>query len=187
MNMTRHYATVPLLCLFAGGFVHTGRVAAQDRTGKSPFSIQTVIEEVRQSPFHASPGPGVAAMRAHLVPPPLSHRPVQIESSERAVSGGNIFFFSLPLAAVLDVLAFSDIGDEGYSLDPLISLGAIAAPTLVARLTGARTVFALVGSAMGFGSGALFAKAFDRFGVFLAPAIHAGATAVLSILGDRTR
>ncbi|MYH53986.1 MAG: hypothetical protein F4139_13745 [Gemmatimonadetes bacterium] len=189
MNTAGRYATLMLPCVLAGGcLAHAGGLAAQDRTGKSPFSIQTAIEEVRRSPFHASPGPGIQAMRAHEVPQPLPPRPVQItESSERGVSGGNIFFFSLPVAAVLDVLAFSGIGDEGYSLDPLISLGAIAAPTLVARLTGARTVFALVGSAMGFGSGALFAKAFDKFGVFLAPAIHTGATAVLSILGDRTR
>ena len=69
----------------------------------------------------------------------------------------------------------------------MIALGAIAAPTLVAKLTGARTGFALAGSALGFGSGALFAKAFDKFGIFVAPALHAGATAVLSVLGDRAR
>ena len=73
------------------------------------------------------------------------------------------------------------------SVESLISLGAVAAPALIAKLTGARTWFALVGSALGFASGALFAKAFDKFGIFLAPALHAGATAILSVLGDRAR
>ena len=109
------------------------------------------------------------------------------DTIEPGVSGGNIFFFSLPVAAVLDVLALSDVDDEGFGIDPLIALGAIAAPPVVARLSGARTVFALAGSVVGFGSGALMAKAFDRFGVFLAPALHVGATTILSILGDRAR
>ena len=106
---------------------------------------------------------------------------------ERAASGGNIFFFSLPVAAVLDVLVLAEVDDDGFSLNPLVSLGAIAVPALVAKLTGARTGFALAGSALGFGSGALFAKAFDKFGIFVAPALHAGATAVPSVLGDRPR
>ena len=182
-------ATLALLCVLAGPcFVHFGGLTAQDRTGKSSFSIQAAIDELRRSPFHASRGPGLSALAPDEVPPPLSHLATQTtDFPERAVSGGNIFFFSLPVAAVLDVLVLAEVGDEGFSLNPLISLGAVAAPALVAKLTGARTGFALVGSALGFGSGALFAKAFDKFGIFLAPALHAGATAVLSVLGDRAR
>lgn len=189
MTITRHFATVPLLCLLSGlSLVLAGGATAQDRTGESPFSIQAAIEETRRSPFHVLPEPGIPAVLSGEVSHPLSHPPIQTtDSPDRPVRGGNIFFFSLPVAAVLDVLVLAEVGDEGFSLDPLISLGAIAAPTLIARLLGARTAFALAGSALGFGSGALFAKAFDKFGIFVAPALHTGATAVLSILGDRAR
>lgn len=189
MTGTRHSARLPRLCLIAAVcFVHAGSAAAQNRTVTWPFSIDASIEEVRRSPFHAPHGPGLPTLASDEVLSPLSHPPTQTtDFPERTVSGGNIFFFSLPVAAVLDVLVLAEVGDEGFSLDPLISLGAIAAPTLIAKLTGARTAFALVGSVLGFGSGAMFAKAFDKFGVFVAPALHAGATAVLSVLGDRAR
>lgn len=189
MSMTRHYATLLLPCLLAGASTVLARGAvAQDRTGKSPFSVQAAIEQARRSPFHASAPPGIPAMPPGEDPQPSSRLPIQTaESGERGVSPGNIFFFSLPVAAVLDLLALSDIGEAGLGVDPLISLGAVAGPALVARLTGARTVFALVGSALGFVNGAFIAKAFDKFGIFVAPALHAGVMAALSILGDRTR
>ena len=189
MTGNQHLTRLPRLCLIAAvGFVHAGGAAAQDRTAERPFSIEAAIEEARRSPFHAShrqgpltPAPG----EAHA---PSSRLPAQTtDLRDRTLSGGNIFFLSLPVAAVLDLLVLGDVGDEGFDLDPLASLGAVAAPALVARLMGARTLFALVGSTLGFGSGALFAKAFDKFGIFLAPALHAGATTVLSILGDRAR
>lgn len=193
MTSIRHPKTLFLLCVLAApGFVRFGELAAQDRTKDRASSLQAAIDEVRRSPFHASRGSVVWALvrdeTATEVRRPSPRTSTQVrDSGERPVSGGNIFFFSLPIAAVLDVLALSDVDDEGFGIDPLVALGGIAAPVLVARLTGARTVFALVGSALGFGSGAMLAKAFDKFGVFLAPALHAGATAVLSILGDRTR
>ena len=189
MTKTRHLATLALMGVLACPcFVHAGGLAAQDRTGESSFSIQAEINEIGRSPFHASHVPGLPTLAPDEAPPPFPQLPIQTtDSRERAVSGGNIFFFSLPVAAVLDVLVLAEVGDEGFSFNPLISLGAVAAPALVAKLTGARTGFALAGSALGFGSGALFAKAFDKFGIFLAPALHAGATAVLSVLGDRAR
>jgi len=191
MTMTRHYATVPLLCLLAlagPSPVLAGGATAQDRTGKSPFSMQAAIEQARRSPFHAAALPGIQATDPGEVPQPLSDLPIQVtDSREGAVSAGNIFFFSLPVAAVLDLVAMSDIGEAGLGLDPLISLGAVAGPALVARLTGARTVFAVVGSALGFLNGVFITKAFDKFGIFVAPAFHAGVMAALSILGDRTR
>ena len=165
--------------------VGAGAQAAPPPTKPSPLSA--AIDEVRRSPFHASQGPGLPTLAPDELPPkPLSHLPPQnTDFRERAVSGGNIFFFSLPVAAVLDVLVLAKVDDHGFSINSLIALGAIAAPTLVAKLTGARTGYALAGSALGFGSGALFAKVFDKFGIFVAPALHAGATAVLSVLGER--
>ena len=189
MTGNQRSVRLPRLCLIAAVcFVHAGSAGAQDRTVKWPFSIQAAIAEVRRSPFHAPDGPGLPTLAPGEVLPPLSHPPTQtIDFPERTVSGGNIFFLSLPVAAVLDLVVLGEVGDEGFSLDPVIALGAIAAPTIIAKLLRARTAFALVGSVLGFGSGALFAKAFDKFGIFLAPALHAGATAVLSILGDRAR
>jgi len=189
MTKTRRLGMWPLTCLLAGAcLVRADAATAQDRAGQQLFSVSAAIDEVRRSPFHASQGPGLPTLAPDELPQPLSHLPIQTtDFRERAVSGGNIFFFSLPVAAVLDLLALAEVDDDGFSINPLFALGAIAAPTLIARLTGARTGFALAGSALGFGSGALFAKAFDKFGIFVAPALHAGATAVLSVLGDRAR
>lgn len=193
MTRTRHPKTLLLLCALAGpGLIAAGGVAAQDRAGDRASSLRAAIEAVRRSPFHVSHGSVVWALAHDEATTEVRHRwprtATQVrDSAAKPLSGGNIFFFSLPLAAVLDVLALSDVDDDGFSIDPLIALGAVAAPPLVARLSGARTVFAVVGSVVGFGSGALMAKAFDRFGVFLAPALHTGATAIASILGDRAR
>ena len=205
--MTRIRPATRFLLLFvlAGPcLVRAGSVSAQGRVGDSASSLQAAIEEVRRTPFHASPGSPWIKLREHRerrgaglagrdegrIAALFVRRATQSEASKidhPSVKGGNIFFFSLPIAAVLDVLVLAEVGDEGFSLDPLVSAGALAAPALVARLMGARTAFALAGSAIGFGSGALFAKAFDKFGIFLAPVLHAGATAMLSALGDRTR
>lgn len=195
MTRTRHAPAFLLLCALAGaGLIPAaGGVSAQVRAGDRAFALQAAIDEMRRSPFHASHGATAWAMTRDEVPDEEVRRPgsrttTQVgDTAETRVQGGSIFFYSLPVVAVLDVLALAKVGDEGFDIDPLIALGAIAAPPLVAKLTGARTVFAVVGSALGFGSGALLAKAFDRFGLFLAPAVHAGATAVASILGDRTR
>jgi len=193
MTRNRHPKTLLLLCALAGpSVIPAGGVTAQDRAGDRASSIQAAIEEVRRSPFHASHGSGVWAMVRDEIPAEVRHpgsrTTAQVrDTDEPGVSGGNIFFFSLPVAAVLDVLALSDVDDDGFGIDPLIALGAIAVPPVIARLSGARTVFALVGSVVGFGSGALMARAFDRFGVFLAPALHTGATAIASVLGDRAR
>ncbi len=191
MTTTRRFAALPLACLLAGAsFVLAAGGAAQDHAGEEPFSLRAAIEEVRRTPFHAPHAPWIPAIAPDGFAQPASHfhPPTQTaDYRDRGVSGGNIFFLSLPVVAVIDVLALSEVGDEGFGIDPLVSLGAIAAPTLIARLLGARSVFALAGSVMGFGSGALVAKAFDKFGVFVAPALHAGATAIASVLGDRAR
>lgn len=193
MTTIRRSTVLPLLCVLAGPWLaRAGGVSAQERAGDPASSLQAAIEEVRRGPFHASGGPGLSALvlpeTRSEVPHPPSHPALQTtDANEHTVSGGNILFFNLPVVAVLDVLALSGVDDEGFSLNPLIALGAVAAPTLISRLMGARTLFALTGSAIGFGSGSLFAKAFDKFGVFVAPALHAGVTAMLSVLGDRGR
>ena len=194
MTTIRRLTVLTLLCLLAGSWLaRAGGVSAQERAAKDPASsLQAAFEEVRRGPFHASGGPGLSAMfrpetRSEVPHPPLHPAPQTTDANEHTVSGGNILFFNLPVVAVLDVLALSGVGDEGFDLDPLIALGAVAAPTVIARLMGARTLFALAGSAIGFGSGSLFAKAFDKFGVFVVPALHAGVTAMLSVLGDRGR
>lgn len=189
MTGNQKSARLPRICLIAAlGFLQAGSAAAQDRSAEWPFSIEAAIEEVRRSPFHASHRQGILTLAPGEARAPLSRLPAQTtDPRDRTLSGGNIFFLSLPVAAVLDLVVLGDVGDEGFGIDPLTSLGAVAAPALVAKLMGARTPFALVGSTLGFGSGALFAKAFDKFGIFLAPALHAGATAVLSILGDQAR
>ena len=193
MIRTRHPTTLLLLCTLAGPcLIPVGGVSAQDRGGVRAFPLRAAIEEALGSPFHASHGPGVSAVVRDKVSTELrrpgSRSTIQVtDPVESGVSGANIFFFGLPVAAALDLLALSDVDDDGFGLDPLTSLGAIAAPALVAKLTGARTVYALVGSALGFSSGAVFAKAFDKFGVFLAPVFHVGAVSVLSIVGDRAK
>ena len=192
MIETRHSAAL-LLCVLAGVWLtRPGTAAAQHRAGDRASSLQAAIVEARRTPFHAPHSPRLPEMvrpgtRAEA-PHPLSRpAPRATYATEHTVSGGNVFFFNLPVVAVLDVLALSRVDDGDFGLDPLIALGAVAAPTLIARLMGARTLFALAGSAIGFGSGSLFARAFDKFGVFIAPALHAGVTAMLSVLGDRGR
>lgn len=189
MISTRHPVTLLLLCAFAGPcLLQADGLAAQDRMGEWPSSIQAAIEEIRRTPFHVPHRTGFTIV-AHdevlggIGQPWPEPKTQTTDPGESTVSGGNIFFFGLPVVAVLDLLAMSEVGDEGFMLDPLASVGAIAAPAALARLLGGRTVFALVGSVLGFGSGALITKAFGKSGIFLAPALHAGATALFSALG----
>ena len=189
MTWPRHSTTLLLICVFAGLFSSfPGGAVAQNRGEQRLFSVRAAIEEARRSPFHASQGPAVPEMAPNEVRQPLSQVTTDTtDLSDSAVSGGSIFFYTLPVAAVIDAFAMAGADDREESLDLLLALGAIAAPALIAKLAGARTWFALAGSALGFSAGVLFVKASDRTGVFLAPALHAGATALLSTLGDRAR
>ena len=189
MTWPRHSTTLILICAFAGlCSALPGSAVAQNRGEQQLFSVRAAIEEVRRSPFHATQGPAIPEMTPDEVRQPLSQVTTDTtDLSDSAVSGGSIFFYTLPVAAVIDAFAMAGADDREESLDLLLVLGAIAAPTLIAKLAGARTWFALAGSALGFSAGVLFVKASDRTGAFLAPVLHAGATALLSTLGDRAR
>lgn len=182
---------LPLLACALAGLCSAlpGNAAAQNRGGQQLFSVSAAIEEARRSPFHASEGPAIFGVAADEVRQPFSHGMARtMHLRPLTTSGPNLYFFILPVAAVLDVLALAGSDEEEEEgIDPLLSLGAMAAPPLIAKLFGARTLFAVAGSALGFSAGALFAKAFDTFGIFVAPFIHTGGAVVLSALGERAR
>ena len=141
MTWPQHSITLLLICAFAGlCSALPGSAVAQNRGEQQLFSVRAAIEEVRRSPFHATHGPEIPAMTPDEVRQPLSQVTTDTtDLSDSAVSGGSIFFYTLPVAAVIDAFAMAGADDREESLDLLLALGAIAAPALIAKLAGART------------------------------------------------
>ena len=178
----------------APSLLNPGESLAQHRAGQRAGSLNFAIEEARRSPFHAAPQPippAVARDESAQMLRALERRTFSRDAGELAPK---VFFFTLPVVAVVDGFFISamtrdDPGPNresgGFSLP--LALGAIAAPALVGRLAGARGAVALVGSTLGFSSVVMATLMVGRPAFFLAPVLHAGATALLVAVGTRRR
>ena len=170
-----------------------GEVLAQDRTGQQPGShLGTAIVEARRSPFHAGlqPAPPELASDAFARLPPAPES--RMSSRDGGELAARVFFSTLPAVALLDAFFISAMtrDDEGPQrgsgdFSALRSLGAIVVPALVGRLAGARFPIAAVGSTLGFSSVVMATLLLGRPAFFVAPFLHAGATALLVAAGSR--